>query len=264
MQRKIYQEILNWKNSNIKKPLMIIGSRQIGKTYIIEEFCKNEFENYIEINLQKSPKIVEIFEQKKDPEEKFYKMLLEINKNFNVETDVIFFDEVQESEQLISDLKFFCESEKPYKIIVAGSLLGVKLKRFHSSFPVGKVEMLNMHAMDFEEFLMALNKEMWIKEIKRCYKENEPIVIHDKLLDLYRAYLYIGGMPESVNNYVDVKENIFNYKEKIKKDIIDAYINDMSKYIENVFEGAKIEQNENWRDEHLDERLKERLEFHTR
>ena len=149
MQRKIYKEILNWKNSNIKKPLMIIGSRQIGKTYIIEEFCKNEFENYIEINLQKSPKIVEIFEQKKDPEEKFYKMLLEINKNFNVETDVIFIDEVQESEQLISDLKFFCESEKPYKIIVAGSLLGVKLNRFHSSFPVGKVEMLNMYAMDF-------------------------------------------------------------------------------------------------------------------
>lgn len=242
MQRKIYKEILNWKNSNTAKPLMIIGSRQIGKTYIIEEFCKNEFKNYIEINLQKSPKIVEIFEQKKDPEEKFYKMLLEINKNFNVETDVIFFDEIQESEQLISDLKFFCESEKPYKIIVAGSLLGVKLNRFHSSFPVGKVEMLNMYPMDFEEFLMALDKEMWIKEIKRCYKENEPIVVHDKLLDLYRTYLYIGGMPESVNNYVDVKENIFNYREKIKKDIINAYINDMSKYIENVFEGAKIEQ----------------------
>ena len=242
MQRKIYQEILNWKNSNIKKPLMIIGSRQIGKTYIIEEFCKSEFENYIEINLQKSPKIVEIFEQKKDPEEKFFKMLLEINKNFNVEKDVIFIDEVQESEQLISDLKFFCESEKPYKIIVAGSLLGVKLNRFHSSFPVGKVEMLNMYAMDFEEFLMALDKEMWIKEIKRCYKENEPIVIHDKLLDLYRTYLYIGGMPESINNYINEKENIFNYKDKIKKDIIDAYISDMSKYIENVFEGAKIEQ----------------------
>ena len=242
MRRKIYKEILNWKNSNITKPLMIIGSRQIGKTYIIEEFCKNEFENYIEINLQKSPKIVEIFEQKKDPEEKFYRMLLEINKNFNVEKDVIFIDEVQESEQLISDLKFFCESEKPYKIIVAGSLLGVKLNRFHSSFPVGKVEMLNMYAMDFEEFLMALDKEMWIKEIKRCYKENEPIVIHDKLLDLYRTYLYIGGMPESINNYINVKENIFNYKDKIKKDIIDAYISDMSKYIENVFEGAKIEQ----------------------
>ncbi len=242
MQRKIYQEILNWKNSNITKPLMIIGSRQIGKTYIIKEFCKNEFENYIEINLQKSPQIVEIFEQKKDPEEKFYKMLIEINKNFNVETDVIFFDEVQESEQLISDLKFYCESEKPYKIIVAGSLLGVKLNRFHSSFPVGKVEMLNMYTMDFEEFLMALDKKMWIDEIKRCYKENESIVIHDKLLDLYRIYLYIGGMPESINNYINEKENIFNYKEKIKKDIIDAYISDMSKYIENVFEGAKIEQ----------------------
>lgn len=242
MQRKIYQEILNWKNNNITKPLMIIGSRQIGKTYIIEEFCKKEFENYIEVNLQKSPNVVEIFEEKKNPEEKFYKMLIEINKNFNVETDVIFFDEVQESEQLISDLKFFCESEKPYKIIVAGSLLGVKLNRFHSSFPVGKVEMLSMYAMDFEEFLMALDKEMWINEIKRCYKENEPIVIHDKLLDLYRTYLYVGGMPESINSYINGQENIFNYKEKIKKNIIDAYISDMSKYIENIFEGAKIEQ----------------------
>lgn len=242
MQRKIYDEILKWKNNDITKPLMIIGSRQIGKTYIIEEFCKNEFNNYIEVNLQKIPNVVKIFEEKANPEDKFYKMLIEINQNFNIDTDIIFFDEVQESEQLISDLKFFCESEKPYKIIVAGSLLGVKLNRFHSSFPVGKVEMLNMYAMDFEEFLMALDKKMWIEEIKRCYKKNEPIIIHDKLLDLYRTYLYVGGMPESVKSYIKGKENIFNYKEKIKKDIIEAYISDMSKYIENVFEGAKIEQ----------------------
>ena len=102
--------------------------------------------------------------------------------------------------------------------------------------------MLNMYAMDFEEFLIALDKKMWVDEIKRCYEANEPIVVHDKLLDLYRTYLYIGGMPESVNNYIKGQENIFNYKEKIKKNIIDAYISDMSKYIENVFEGAKIEQ----------------------
>ena len=242
MQRKIYNEILKWKNDDITKPLMVIGSRQIGKTYIIEEFCKNEFENYIEINLQKTPNVVKIFEEKINPEEKFYKTLIEINQNFNIDTDVIFFDEVQESEQLISDLKFFCESEKPYKIIVAGSLLGVKLNRFHSSFPVGKVEMLNMYAMDFEEFLMALDKQMWIDEIKRCYEKNEAIIIHNKLLDLYRTYLYIGGMPESIKNYIMAKENIFDYKAKIKKDIIEAYISDMSKYIENVFEGAKIEQ----------------------
>lgn len=242
MQRKIYDEILKWKVNDMTKPLMIIGSRQIGKTYIIEEFCKNEFDNYIEVNLQKSPNIVKIFEEEKTPEEKFYKMLIELNKNFNVETDIIFFDEVQECEQLISDLKFFCESEKPYKIIVAGSLLGVKLHRLHSSFPVGKVEMLSMYSMDFEEFLMALDKKLWIEEIRRCYKENEPIVVHEKLLDLYRIYLYIGGMPESINNYIKGQENIFNYKKKIKKNIIDAYISDMSKYIENVFEGAKIEQ----------------------
>lgn len=242
MKRKIYNEFLKWKNNNMEKPLMIIGSRQIGKTYIIEEFCKNEFENYIEINLQKTPSVVKIFEEKKTPEEKLYKTLIEVNKKFNVETDILFFDEVQESEQLISDLKFFCESEKPYKIIVAGSLLGVKLNRFHSSFPVGKVEMLNMYSMDFEEFLMALDKEMWIEEIKNCYEKNEPSVIHNKLLDLYRTYLYIGGMPESINSFVKGQENIFNYNDRIKKNIIDAYISDMSKYIENVFEGAKIEQ----------------------
>lgn len=98
MQRKIYDEILKWKVNDMTKPLMIIGSRQIGKTYIIEEFCKKEFDNYIEVNLQKSPNIVKIFEEEKTPEEKFYKMLIELNRNFNVEKDIIFFDEVQECE----------------------------------------------------------------------------------------------------------------------------------------------------------------------
>jgi predicted AAA+ superfamily ATPase len=242
MKRKIYKELLAWKNNGMEKPLMVIGSRQVGKTYIIKEFCENEFDNYIEVNLQKNPNVIKIFDESISVEEKFKKMLLEIDKKYNIEKDIIFFDEIQESESLIASLKYFCESEKPYKIIAAGSLLGVKLRRFHASFPVGKVEMINMKPMDFEEFLDALGKDQWIEEIKRCYEKNTPISIHERLLDTYRVYLYVGGMPESVKNYINVDEDIFKYNQKIKKNIVDSYIDDMSKYVKNSFESAKIEQ----------------------
>ena len=149
MKRKIYNNLLKWKENSIDIPLMIIGARQIGKTYIINEFCKNEFENYIYINLLDNPQIVEIFEQPISTEEKFTKMQWVLNTDIDLETTIIFFDEIQLSEKLISNLKYFCESEKPYKIICAGSLLGVKINRFHSSFPVGKVKMEYMYPMDF-------------------------------------------------------------------------------------------------------------------
>lgn len=127
---------------------MIIGARQIGKTYIIKEFCKNEFENYIYINLLDNSQIVDLFEQSIPTEEKFTKMQWILNENIDLEKTIIFFDEIQLSEKLISNLKYFCESDKPFKIICAGSLLGVKINRFHSSFPVGKVkevEIMNQH-----------------------------------------------------------------------------------------------------------------------
>ena len=160
MKRKFYDVLLNWKNNNIKMPLMVIGARQIGKTYIIDEFCKNEFEDYIYINLWEKPSIVKIFDDNIDFEAKIRKLELELNTKIVPEKTIIFFDEIQESEGAISSLKSFCESEIPYKIVCAGSLLGVKIKRFHSSFPVGKVQIEYMYPMDFEEFLIALGKEM--------------------------------------------------------------------------------------------------------
>lgn len=126
MKRKIYNNLLSWKENSIDTPLMIIGARQIGKTYVINEFCKNEFDNYIYINLLDNPQIVELFEQSIPTEEKFTKMQWILNKNIDLEKTIIFFDEIQLSEKLISNLKYFCESEKPYKIVCAGSLLGVK------------------------------------------------------------------------------------------------------------------------------------------
>ena len=126
MKRKIYNDLVKWKETSIETPLMIIGARQIGN-----EFCKNEFKNYVYINLLDNPQIVELFEQQISTEEKFTKMQWILNINIDIESTIIFFDEIQLSEKLISNLKYFCESEKPFKIICAGSLLGVKINRFN-------------------------------------------------------------------------------------------------------------------------------------
>ena len=232
MKRKIYEKLINWKNNGMKKPLMIIGARQVGKTYIINEFCKKEYKNAIQINLLNHPEIVELYKQNISLEEKYIRLCANLNINPNVEDTIIFFDEIQESEELISSLKWYCEDERPFKIICAGSLLGVKLKRFHSSFPVGKVEMINMFPMDFEEFLMTQNNgEYLIEYIKKCFLENSPMdeITHEKLLELYRKYLCIGGMPEMVEDFVSKNMNILDINRNIIEDINSAYIKDAVK-----------------------------------
>lgn len=243
MKRKIYNDLVKWKETSIETPLMIIGARQIGKTYVINEFCKNEFKNYVYINLLDNPQIVELFEQQISTEEKFTKMQWILNINIDIESTIIFFDEIQLSEKLISNLKYFCESEKPFKIICAGSLLGVKINRFNSSFPVGKVRMMYMYPMDFEEFLMATSTQGLIDEIYKCYNEMTPMSnpLHEKLLGLYRLYLCIGGMPQAVQNIVNVNQNIFEFDKGIITNIIESYLNDMNQYIFNNTEKAKIE-----------------------
>lgn len=244
MKRKIYNYLVDWKNRGMKKALMIIGARQVGKTYIIEEFCKNEFENYVSINLLDHPEITELYKQNISSEEKYIRLCANLNINPNLENTIIFFDEIQESEELISALKWYCESEKPFKVICAGSLLGVKLKRFNSSFPVGKVELLNMYPMDFEEFLLTQNSGDYLtKYIKECYEQNKPMdnVMHEKLKDLYRKYLCVGGLPEVVSEFSTNDMDILQINRKTIEDIILSYINDMNKYVDNKFEAAKNE-----------------------
>lgn len=150
---------------------------------------------------------------------------------------------MQESEEIISSLKYFNESEVPYKIICAGSLLGVKLKRMEKAFPVGKVDMITMQPMDFEEFLMASLGNDVIMMIEEHYHNNQPIVdiMHNDLLSLYRLYLCVGGMPASVDNILKVNKDILNYNRKIVKNIIDGYLNDMKKYVKDATETIRIE-----------------------
>ena len=169
MKRKIYKELLEWKNNTTNvKPLMILGVRQSGKTYIIEQFCQNEYKHYKYINLFEQDDVIELYNSNLTSDEKFNRLKILLNFDFEKKDSIIFIDEIQESEKLISELKYFCEKHNNVRIVCAGSLLGVKLKRTKFSFPVGKVKMLNMYPMDFEEFLIAMKEDLLIDCIDIC------------------------------------------------------------------------------------------------
>ena len=233
--RKIVTELIAWQK-DFKKPLMLVGARQTGKTYILEKFCQENYNHYIYINLQNDADIQNVFEKTINP--KTIIEQIEILKNIKItpEDTIIFFDEIQVSEQAITSLKYFCESDIPYKIVCAGSLLGVKINRFKSSFPVGKVNIKYLYPMDFEEFLLALKEEMLLEEIKKHYLSNEPVIdsIHEKALDLYKKYLVLGGMPEIINNFIENDCNIAHTKIDLANQIITSYLADMNKYTENT------------------------------
>lgn len=236
MKRKIYDNLLFWKNNKINTPYMLIGARQTGKTYILTEFCENEFENFVYINLDKSDNIKLVFEQSIDPDEIIKNLEAILEQNINIENTIIFIDEIQVSERAISSLKYFCESEKNYKIVVAGSLLGVKVNRFKSSFPVGKVWIDYLYPMDFEEFLIAINEENLLNLIKESYTNMKPMleVTHNKALSLYNEYICLGGMPAAILNYIEHNKNIFKFEDEVLNIIITSYLADMSKYTENI------------------------------
>lgn len=243
MKRKIYDKLLEWKNntSNIK-PLIVLGVRQSGKTYIIQQFCEKEYENYKYVNLLEDDSIINLYNLNLTSDEKYNRLKLLLDFDFDKENCILFIDEIQESEKLISELKYFCEKHNNVRIICAGSLLGVKLKRAKFSFPVGKVWMLNMYPMDFEEFLIAMNQEMLIKQIKECYQTNtqmsEPV--HEKALNYYRIYLVTGGMPESVKSMVSTNGDYIKYNREILPAILESYFNDMRKYVTSEAETLKI------------------------
>ncbi len=242
MERKFLNVLLKWKQNNINIPLMVVGARQIGKTYIIDEFCKTYFEDYIYINLEKNENIKSIFESTINPEEIIPQIELILNKHIFPDKTIIFFDEIQVSEKAITSLKYFCESKENYHIICAGSLLGVKINRFNSSFPVGKVIIEYMYPMDFEEFLWAINRKNLADKINECFY-NEcvmPEAIHETLINLWRIYLCIGGMPQIVQEYLRVNEDLLGMNESLSSTIITAYLSDMSKYTLYKSETVKI------------------------
>ena len=241
MKRKIYDDLVKWKNTNDFKPLVVLGVRQCGKTFIIDEFCKNEFKNYKKINLLNDRDVVKLYASDYSSEKKYNDLKLLLDFDFEKEDSVLFVDEIQESEEFISELKFFNENHSNVRLICAGSLLGVKLARLNKPFPVGKISRLYMYPMDFEEFLLAFNQELLLNKIKECFFKNEAMgVLHNKAIDYYRRYLLSGGMPESVKALVSCDNDYFNYDLSKLNDIIEDYKNDMNNHVTNSNETLKI------------------------
>lgn len=243
MWRKFEERIIDWKNRGAEKPLMVVGARQIGKTYTIRKVAKETFDQVIEFNLEADKDIFDAFELTIKPEEIIEEIQIRKNLNIDVENTLLFFDEVQVSERLITSLKYFNESQVPYKIICAGSLLGVKLNRFQSSFPVGKVEILNLFPMDFEEFLVARKRENLRAAIEKSYLADKALSngVHEQALKMYREYLYVGGMPEAVKDFIAKDETASQFNREILTNIDLTYTADMMKYIISAQEGAKNE-----------------------
>lgn len=228
MKRHIESELLHWYNSNSKKPLIIHGARQVGKTYSIRSFAQKKNLKLVEINFEKDLSFIELFDKTRNPQEilDFLKLSF-LETSFN-ESTLLFLDEIQASPSAITALKFLSESF-PSRIIASGSALGVAIAS--TSYPVGYVETRIMTPMTFIEFLWAMNiPEEIINTLHSALLKLEqlPLVIHEKFNDLFKTYILVGGMPEVVQSYVTNQ----SYKETymIQKRLVNDYYNDMAKY----------------------------------
>ena len=230
MDRKIMNYFKNWKDNPHRKPLILQGARQVGKTYSILEFGRTCYENVVYFNFETNPKLSETLEENIAPD-----YLIPILSHISGQTIVkektlIVFDEVQLCERALTSLKYFCEDAPEYHIIVAGSLLGVAVNIEKFSFPVGKVDLKTLYPMDIEEFMLALGEDELVEQIKKCFDEDRamPSALHDAAMGLYRQYLVVGGMPECVLQYVGTKDYIL--VRHIQEILLASYLNDMSKY----------------------------------
>ena len=228
MERKVINKLLNWKNSVDRKPLILQGARQVGKTYTTLSFGKKYYKSCVYFNFENNTELINIFERDLEPERIIMELSAKSGQTILKGETLIFFDEIQACERALSSLKYFNENSNEYHIIAAGSLLGVAVNREKYSFPVGKVDFLNMYPLDFEEFLSAIGQKKLADEIKRCFDSNISMSIHETAMDYYKKYLITGGMPSVIVKYIEKQD--FDFVRAEQKNINDAYIADMAKY----------------------------------
>lgn len=230
MYRKIMNFLDEWKNSKHRKPLILQGARQVGKTYSVLEFGRSRYENTAYFNFETNPKLNKTFEENISPEYLLPILSHIAGQTIIKEKTLIVFDEVQLCERALTSLKYFCELEPDYHIIALGSLLGVAVNRARFSFPVGKVDMKTLYPMDIEEFMLAFGEKALVEQIKKCFQSNTPMpsAMHDAAMQLYRKYLVVGGMPECVMQFAQTGDYIL--VRHTQDTILASYLNDMSKY----------------------------------
>ena len=229
MYRKKIDDLIKWKNSNTRKPLILRGARQVGKTWLMKEFGKNYYEKCAYINFDDNSRMEELFSGDFDIDRIIQGLKIESNVNIEPENTLIIFDEVQETPKALTALKYFYEKANQYHIIAAGSLLGVAMHE-GTSFPVGKVDFLDLYPLSFYEFLQALGEEQLVELIQK--NDFQLITVFaDKLKQYLKQYFYIGGMPEVVASYIENKD--FNEVRRKQEILLQAYEQDFSKHAPN-------------------------------
>lgn len=225
MKRNLYAKLVQWKNSQKRKPLILEGARQVGKTWLLKEFGKNEFDNFVYINCDNNPQLNDIFIDYD---------ISRIIRNLSALSDIkieagktlIILDEIQESPKALTSLKYFCEEAPDYHVAVAGSLLGLMLHN-GSGYPVGKVDSLNLYPLSFMEFLAALGKDILVSQIQE-HNWTELNALNSQLTELLRQYYYVGGMPEVVLSYIN--DNDIKKIRVLQNQILQDYEKDISKH----------------------------------
>ena len=230
MQRKIHAKLEQWRTSPYRKPLVLQGARQVGKTYAILAFGREQYENVAYFNFESDPILCQTFDERIHPDT-LLPILSHISKQSIVkEKTLLVFDEIQACERALTALKYFAEEAPEYHIIAAGSLLGVAVHREKYSFPVGKVDLMTLYPMDMEEYLLALGEDALVQNIRQSFQTHQPMpaALHQQAMELYRKYLVVGGMPECVAQYVQTKDMILI--RSTQKNILQSYLHDTSKY----------------------------------
>ncbi len=228
MERELMNQLVQWKNDSNRKPLVLKGCRQTGKTWLMKEFGKRYFKHVAYINFDHNPRMQAVFQMDYD----ISRILLAINAETKVpiepEDTLILFDEIQEAPDALSSLKYFCENARDYPVIAAGSLLGVAIHK-KVSFPVGKVNMMNLYPLSFREFLSAINEDA-LKEFLDQKDYVSMQLFHDKYREHLKNYYYVGGMPEAVQRFLDTRDYL--QVRQVQNEIIELYENDFGKHIE--------------------------------
>ncbi len=226
MERLLFADLIKWKEKKNRKPLIIQGARQVGKTWIMKEFGKRCFQTVIYINFDNNPRMKNVFEEDFDVKRIISALKIEHGEKFTSDNTLLIFDEIQEVPKALSALKYFYEDAPEYAIIAAGSLLGIALHQ-GTSFPVGKVDFLHLYPLNFKEFLMALGQDLMAELLT---EQDEKLIssFSGKYIDYLKKYYYVGGMPEAVQCFVD-NDDYFEVR-KIQKNLLKYYEEDFSKH----------------------------------
>ncbi|MBP3884156.1 MAG: ATP-binding protein [Olsenella sp.] len=231
------RQLLEWKVSPDRKPLLLFGARQVGKSYLIEQFAKENYQSYALFNLEEDPRLLQAFEGSLEPENVISNLSQIVGTPLDIKDMLYVFDEVQVSNRALTALKYFQERSFPHPVIAAGSLLGVVVNQTDYSPPVGKVNTMVLHPMTFDEFMVATGHELMLNAIRDAYVEKHSYQLHEQAMDLYRTYLLVGGMPEAVDVYARTGD--LRAAEQVHRDILNLYLADMAKYVSNPTDVAR-------------------------